>query len=578
MQLSRSTQFTLEGKGVITLTPNDHVATGGEGSIYRKAGTVVKLYTDPKKMRKDGMSEKVRLLSQLDHPFIVTPKGIVLGSRDEPLGFYMNWVEGEPLSRIFTNDFRQREGFTDGNASQLVDGMRQVVLFAHDHDAIMVDANELNWLCILHGRRKSPEPRVIDVDSWAIGRWPAKVIMPSIRDYHTQGFTHASDWFSAAVVWFQIYTGIHPYKGGLDGYKPAELERRMKDSASVFTPGVRLNHAVRDFKCIPAKLRMWFEATFQHGERTIPPSPFDTTTIAPKAAVVSRMVSMVTGLLVYDRLYLASSKDPAVRIFPCGVVLLQSGRLYDLAAKRVIGTVKSPASEVVQADGYWLVADHDGSDFVFSCINSTSLQKQELMLMLKGHRLVRYENRLFLVTDQGLTELLLKHLGKPILTIGQTWGAMLNSTKWLDGVGVQQGLGATYLIAPFADKACAHVRVKELDGFTPVAAKAGNRFIAVMCVDASGEYRKFELSMSKDYSTYKLWQGGAESPELNLAILPKGVAAIIVEDTKLHLFVPSSSTLKKVEDKDITTAMILGNWGDTVVYLQGGNVWSVHMK
>ncbi len=578
MQLRSSTQFTLERKGVITLSPNDHVATGGEGSIYRKAGTVVKLYTDTKKMDRDGMPEKVRILAKFDHPFIVAPRGVVLGKKGEPVGYYMDWVEGEPLSRVFTNDFRQRESFTDNNASQLVDGMRQVVQFAHDHSATMVDANELNWLAILGGKKKAPEPRVLDVDSWAMGKWPATVIMPSIRDHHTKGFTHASDWFSAGVVWFQVYTGIHPYKGMLAGYKPAELEKRMRENASVFTPGVRLNHAVRDFACIPTKLRMWFEATFQQGERSVPPSPFDVTTATPKAAVVMRMVSMAAGSLVYDRIYLASSKDPAVRIFSCGVVLLQSGKLYDLATKREIGAAKSPACEVVQVDGHFLVADHDGSDFVFSCINTTNLQKQELTLMLKGHKVVRYENRLFLITDQGLTELLLKFLGKPLLASGQTWGAMLNSTKWFEGVGVQQGLDATFLIAPFADGSCAHVRTKELDGLTPVAAKAGNRFISVMCVNKAGEYRKFEFTMSKDYSTYTLWQGGAESPELNLAILPKGVVATIVEDTKLIIFVPSNGQLRTVEDKDIATTMILGNWNDTVVYIQNGNVWSVRMK
>ena len=574
MQIQNNTKVTLEGKGVITLSPNDHVATGGEGSVYRKAGVVVKLFTDPNKMVRDGMPEKVNLLAKLNHKFIVAPKAVVLGNKGEPLGYYMDWVEGEPLSRVFTNDFRKRENFTDRNASQLVEGMRQVVLFAHDHNAIMVDANELNWLFL--GGNKNPEPRVIDVDSWAIGKWTAKVIMPSIRDHHTKGFTRESDYFSAAVVWFNVYTGIHPYKGGLDGYKPAELERRMKDNKSVFTPNVRLNNAVRDFNCIPAKLREWFEATFQYGERSLPPSPFDTTTVLPKAARIARMVTTVTGMLLYERLYHAV-KDQAIRIFPCGVVLLQSGKLYDLASKREIWTVKSPACEVVQVDGHWLIADHD-SNWSFSCINSTSLTSQALTLNLNGQKLVRYENRLFLVTDQGLTELLLKFLSKPIITVGQTWGAMINSTHWFDGVGIQKGLGATFLIAPFADNSCAQVRVRELDGFTPVAAKAGNRFITVMCVDKLGDYQKFELTLSKDYKTYTIWQGGAENPELNIAIMPKGVAATIVEDTKLNIFVPSSGTLKTVNDKDISTTMILGNWNDTVVYIQDGNVWSVRMK
>ncbi len=579
MQLSRSTQFTLEGLGVLSISPNDHVATGGEGSIYRKAGTVIKLYTDAGKMERDGMSGKIGRLARLNHPFIVGPKGLVLGNKGQAVGYYMNWAEGQPLSRVFTNDFRQREGITDKHAAQLVEHMRDVTRFAHDHATFMVDPNELNWLAVLGG--KTPEPRALDVDSWVIeGNIPATVPkMPSIRDWHSPLVSRESDWFAWAAVTFQVFTGIHPYKGGLDGYKPSEMERRMKDKASVFTSGIRLNQAVRPFDCIPAKLRMWYEAAFQQGERSIPPSPFDTTTVLPKAAKVKRVATTVTGTLVYDQLYRApTSQDHAVRIFSCGLVLLGSGKLYDLDSKRIVGAVSSSTCEVVRVEGYWLIADKKNGTWVFSCINANSLNSTDLTVTLQGHQAVTQGNRMFMVTDQGLMELKLMFFAKPTLSTGQTWGAMLNSTHWFEGVGIQQGLGATFVFVPFSDSACAQVRVKELDRLTPVSAKAGNRFVTVMCVDRNGEYQKFELSFSADYKTYTLWQGEAESPELNLAILPKGVMATIVQDTKLHLFVPSNGSLKTVEDTGISTKMALGNWGDKVVYILDGNVWSVRMK
>lgn len=573
---SGSFHVVLDGRGKVVLRQNDHVATGGEGSVYKLGSTAIKIYTDPQKMRKDDMAGKVRALTVLQHPYIVAPQGVVLDQRGAaPIGLYMPFVEGEPFPRVFTNDYRTRTGFGNDEANNLVARMQEVVKFAHGHHATIVDGNELSWL--LFAAVDGPEPRIIDVDSWCIGRWPATVIMLSIRDWHTNGFTDLTDWFSWGVVSFQIYTGIHPYKGTAAGYKPGELERRMKDNTSVFTPGVRLNQNVRDFSCIPARLLTWYVDTFQNGLREIPPSPFDTgVRIVPGARIASTMVS-AKGVLIYEKLY-DDSRDKAIRIFPCGVVLLESRQLYDLKSKRKVGTVKSRSCEVVAKEGYWLVADWDGDQLVFFAIQSVSLIQQKLDLTLKSSQIVRYENRLFAVTDRGMSELTLTMLGRPILAVGNTWDAMVNSTRWFDGVGVMDAMGATFVIAPFGDNAVAQVRVPELDGLSPVLAKAGNRFVAVMTVDRNGEYRKIELTFSRDYRTYQLWQGGTDSGDLNVAILPRGVCAIITDDGELTIFVPTTGALNKVQDKDITTDMILANWDNTVVYIKDREIWSMRMQ
>ena len=60
--------------------------------------------------------------------------------------------------------------------------------------------------------------------------------MMSIRDPLTpkNGFNKLTDWYSYAIVTFQMYIGIHPFKGIHPDYKPKDLELRMKDGASVF--------------------------------------------------------------------------------------------------------------------------------------------------------------------------------------------------------------------------------------------------------------------------------------------------------------------------------------------------------
>lgn len=566
----------LEKRGALTLRPADHVATGGEGSIYRAKNTIIKLYTDPGKMNHDGMVEKIKLLSAIKHPFIVSPNGLVTNNAGSPVGYYMPFSEGEHLPRVFTNDWRKRENFTDTQASILVDAMRQTVEFAHANNALLVDANEMNWLVSL-AKPNQPEPRVIDVDSWQIGRYPAKVIMLSIRDWLSPKFSELTDWFSWGIVTFQIYSGIHPYKGTLPGYKPNQMTDRMKAKASVFSPGIQLNKAVRDFSVIPGPLLDWYVATFQQGERTKPPSPFDTGKAQSQVARVLHAVTTASGLLIFEKL-LKPVNDPVIRIFPCGVVLLKSGKLFDLQKQCQISTAKTKHCEIIRIENGWLKAEVINKQLQFDFINATSLEQETLKFNLAGSQVFRCDNRLFVINDQGLTEVILKFFSKPILSLGKTWGILTNSTRWFDGLGIQNTMGATYVIAPFNDTACAEIRVPELDGLKPVSAKAGPRFIVVIGLDKQGNYQKVELTLDRDYKTYKVWQEIVDSPDLNLTILPKGVCATIIQDGELNIFVPSSSTQNTVKDKNIATDMLLNNWENKVVYLQNGEIWSVKMK
>lgn len=573
---SHPSAVVLEGKGQLSLPASAHVATGGEGSIFRIGDTGIKLYLDPDRIRRESLSEKVKLLSALRHPFIVSPQGLVTSTAGMPLGFYMTFAEGTPLPQLFTNDFRKQVGFTDTDASALVNGMRDGVRFVHDHRAIMVDGNELNYLAAL-SKRKPPEPRFLDVDAWTIGRWKSSAIMLSIRDWHTKGFSELTDWFSWGIVTFQLYTGIHPYKGRLDGFDFGDFESRMKANASVFRKGVRLNNAVRGFACIPNGLRGWYEAVFEKGERVMPPSPFDMAQQVPTAAKVMKVVVKQRGVLVFEKL-VEQHGDLALRIFPCGVALFASGSLFELKSRRLLGMTDPSTTEVARVEDGWLVMNRVNGMIHAHYVDYTMWNTIELTLPVQGERIVRYGNRIFVVTDHGLTEVMLKLFGKPILAVGQTWGVVPLSTRWFDGCGIQDALGATYVIAPYGDNTCAHIRTRELDGLRPIAAKAGNRFLAVIALDKVGNYRKLEFAMNKGYDSYSLWEGKTDSPELNMTILDRGVAVTIVEDGRLVIFVPSTGAKTEVADANITTDMTLCGNGGTVAYTQGDAVWSVKMK
>ncbi|MCK4554045.1 hypothetical protein KAU19_03715 [Candidatus Parcubacteria bacterium] len=570
-------KVVLDGRGALTLRPNDHKATGGEGLIFKAANTAIKIYKDLKKVAWNNISGKLSFFRSNQHPYVVAPQGLVLSPSGKTIGYYMEYVDGEPIARVFTNAFWKRTGFSNQNVLSLADRMREIVMFAHKRDTLLIDANELGYFVIFN-KNKDPEPRIIDVDSWVIGNnWPPKVpIMPSIRDWHTKGWNKGTDWFAWGIVSFQVYTGIHPYKGRLNGFKPSDLEKRMKANASVFAQGIKLNQAVRDFSAINGPLLDWYVTTFQHGNRTVPPSPFKTGAGIAQAARVMRAAVTITGMLIFDKLY-DNAGDQAIRIFPCGAVLLDSGKIVNISTKQQIGTALSRNCEAVKAQNGWLKADINGRKIQFYYVNATSLKEEVLTLNINGHKIVSYENRIFAVTDKGLTEITLKVLGKPIISVGQTWGVMVNSTRWFDGVGIQDAMGAMYVIAPFGNNACAQIRIRELDGLQPIMAKAGNRFIAVIGMDSSGVYHKVELTFDRGYDSYKAWQGKTDSPDLNIAILPKGVCATIVNDGELAIFVPTAGALNKVQDKHISTGMMLANWNNKVVYIHNGDVWSVRM-
>lgn len=568
--------MVLEGKGTLTLRPGDYVTSGGEGAIYRVGSTVVKLYADAEKMRRDGLVQKITLLKKLAHPFIVAPSGVVSKVSGEPIGFHMPFAEGEPLSRVFTNDFRLREGFTDESAKVLVARMRDVVEFAHGAGAVLVDANELNWLARVHGP-DSPSPSVIDVDSWAIGKFGASVIMPSIRDWHRKGFDQLSDWFAWGVVTFQLWTGIHPYKGRLDGYGPGDLEKRMKANKSIFTRGVHLNRAVRDIRVIPAPLCAWYEAMFEHGERTAPPSPFETGASTPRAALTLHVTTDKSGSLVYEKLF-ASAGNLVVRVWPCGVLLLRDGSLVDLRSKRTIGKLSGHGSEVIKVSGGWLIGNIDNGMLALEYIAEATAISERLTLPLSARALFRSENRLFAVTESGITEIILHVFGKPVLAVGSTWGAPVQSTQFFDGVGLHDALGAKFLVLPFGDSACAMVRAPELDGLTIVSGKACGRFVAMTAIDRKGKHERIEFMFDREHGSYTLRRIAVDSPELNMTILPKGVVASIENDGELIIYVPSSGKVVKVADKHLATDMLLARSEDQVLYVENGAVWNMQMR
>ena len=569
-----SLKVHLDRRGPVTLRETDYVTAGGEGAIYRTGQTIVKIYADPAKMVRDGMPDKIKALGILQRVGIVAPEGLVIDSDErKPIGFYMPFVQGEPMSRVFVADYRTRTGFADKDAVDLAADMHSIVGYAHSKQALLVDANELNWL-VHFTKGSAPAAAVIDVDSWAIGRWPATVIMPSIRDWSAKEFNAATDWFAWGIVSFQIFTGIHPFKGKMDGYKPGDLVRRMKDNASVFDKRAKMPLAVRDFSCIPGPLLDWYEATFQQGSRSEPPSPLLTGRPAKAAQVMRAVTQPFGGALVFEKLF-ERAGDPVVRIWANGAARLASDEVVDLETGGFIGKAITSGCEVTKTAGGWLLEDYTKSGLVEFLVVSKTITTHSFPMTVR--RFFRAGERLFAVTDRDMAEIEVRDLGRTMITVGRRWSIMAKSTSWFDDVAIQDALGAAFVILPNAD-GVHQIRVPELDGAKIISGKAGGRFAAFASLEPDGSYSKIELTFDKTFTKYQVWTGPAADAELNMAIMPRGVVATIVDDFEIAVVVPTNGTVTKIKDAGVSTAMKLANWGEKLVYILDGAVWQLRMK
>lgn len=509
----RITVYPEGSKTGVVLTDTHHLATGGEASVYLRDNVVYKIYTDPAKALSRGIDRKLVLLRALAHPGIAAPTGLILDKAGGPIGLTMPFVAGDPLCKLFTNTWRDPRQFGPAETGKLVDNMREIVQVAHGANAIMVDANELNWIA---GGVNGTVPVAIDVDSWQLPGFPATVIMPSIADHSSTGqghdrFNQGTDWFAWAIVTYNLWTGIHPYKGTHPKFGRGRLEERMRARASVFEPGVQLPPAARDATLIPPRLLAWYERTFQTTERTAPPRAGDSA-IGPQtvrklqvlqssagtlkiellATLDSRVAAAANGFLVLvprsntgggrtggtppavPTLWDATTRTPVAVPDPGALDRLLQGKgvLLRRPAARLLLDIVGPASS---GEARTLRAvDLDARPQSASSSTTSSLG-------VSGARLWQAHNRAFVLVDgdpNGLHEVEVAHMGQAGATqlvagVARRWPCNVLSTTFLRNVFVQDAFGTPIVSVVTPDGGMHHAAVdglkghKVIDGFAP---------------------------------------------------------------------------------------------------------------
>jgi len=553
----------------ITLTQSNFVAKGGEGSIFKRGDIAYKIYEELAKMIP---SAKIKELQTLNDPHILGPKEVILNSKKQNIGFTMSWLDDVvALVKLFTNTFREINGVENDMIIQLVENMKKMNHFIHSKKCLIVDGNELNYLV----GNDFMTPYLIDVNSLQTPNYGPTAIMASIRDWSTEEFTPLTDWFSFGVVAFQLFIGVHPFKGTHQKYRKNDFINRVRDSVSVFNSGVSLPPTTRDFNLIPAAYKDWFYKIFENGDRIPPPLlPGE----AGKIQVTIKLIQS-TGTCEITTLFEADDK-----------IIYHNAKLNVTRTQEKIyisktGYEASKGLEVLftHLERLPMLIKIENGLAEFKSL--TAGYNLKTVALTAATDMMIVDNTLYLKNKNNLMELDFKVMGQNILpTIKMVWNIERLSSIIYSNVVYQSVLGKAHLCIPVPNRSGSSAFYKkaipELDDHRIIEAKYQNQ-VCMLITHYQNEYNRFVIVFDSKFDkyTYRIINGVDYVP-LNFIVLDNGVCINITEDNAIEMFLNrmDKPDIKRVEDPDIDNTMRLCKDGNIVKFYKDNKVYSMKMK
>lgn len=557
-------KYFIRGKKHVELNQSDFITEGGEGKIYGKNGLIYKIYLDPTKMIPHS---KIMELSVLDKNNIIVPKDIILDNKNKEVGFTMTMVNGLPLCKLFTNDFRDKNNIDNDNIIEIVNKMVEIINFVHEKKCLIVDGNEMNYLV----DNSFTLPYLIDVNSLQTPSFPATAIMQSIRDFNSSKFTELTDWFSFAIVSFQLFVGIHPFKGKHPDYKMNQLEDRMRKNVSVFNKNTKVPSSCRDFSNIPTNFRNWYEDLFEKGKRTFPPI------LGKSDVIIQTIAKIINKTNSFDIGFFKDFLNDIVKVknyngFQCVTTkdkLWIDNSDYNISSPKVdvIFTPKMMKPLLVKIDeGKLILYDLKNKTSICTGINCTDK-------LVVG-------NSVYVKNDDNLTELKIIENGKITPAVKTVWKVMPKSSIILDGFIYQSVLGRGYLVIPKSETdAMQTVVIKELDGCRVIDGKYKNG-ICFIIYEKNGIYNKLMIKIDKT-GRYKCELiENIHEMSINFTVLDNGLVIAIPEDGVVELFTNNMDNNQKtvINDTDIKLSMNLFNNGVKAMFYNGKETHTITMR
>ena len=554
---------TVDGVGKITLDDSMYLASGGEANVFIKDSIAYKIYHNPKQMIP---IEKIQELSVIKNPNVLKPQHIIYGSGGQAIGFTMDFIRNaNPLCKLFTKAYKQKNGLSNEDIVSLIEKMQDTIKDIHKADCLIVDLNELNVLVSARHRT----PYFIDCDSYQSKRFRATALMESVRDRLVKNnqWTELSDWYSFAILAFNLLVGIHPFKGRHPDYKMDDLDGRMKNSISVFDKDISLPPVCNKFDCIPKSHLEWFKELFVNNKRLPPPA------IGDFAPIIVTAFNIISSNADFEVSLIETCSDPILDIF------VNMGVNYFICKDKVF---KGKSELPVDVKGFEkvLICESKNSFPVVCKLKEDKLivetEKGESVGSIFANDIMYKNGKIYSVGNGKLMENTFISLGKKTVLASKIVGNVLDlSTKVFDGVIFQDLLGKIHITLPYEEGKCKIQHIKELDGYRVLDAKAEKNYCIVLA-ERKGIYTRFVFCYDGNFEYYTVRKTENVSyEEVNITVLPNGICVIAL-DNEMQL--SKDENVKIVNNPPFNSSTKVYNQNGVVRYIDNDKILSVKLK
>jgi len=560
----------VKSKGEVNLTKRDFVASGGEGEIFRKARTAYKIYTGQTPCIPFA---KMQELSEITAPNVIYPKELILNTRSKPIGYTMKHISNTyALCQIFTKAFKTRNNVTPEIILELVKKMQNTINHIHSKNILIVDLNEMNFLV----DKKLKDIFFIDVDSYQTKSFPATAIMPSIRDRHSSSFNKMTDWFSFGIVSFQMFIGIHPFKGKHPKLKT--MDERMMANVPVFHKDVKFPRVCMPFDYIPEAYRDWYKAIFHKGDRVAPPS------IAQAVIVIPVITTLIKSNSNFDIQQLNSYDGNIINFLSVNgsrVVMTDVGSIYvngnlESNTKDAHIAITPKQNKIISCN---IIYAEDGESGKLNLVDVNG--NKDIACDINADDIMSYEGRVYIKQDDKLSEIEFIELNNKILVASRVvTNVQENASKMFGGVVIQNILGSCVASVMPQSRTCYQILIPEMKGYQVIDAKY-EKNILVVIGNKKGKYDKFIFKLSEDFKKYELRKVDDISYSgINFTVLDNGVVIYVNEDEDIEIFVNKmgKNNVKVIDSKSISGDMRLYSDGVKVIFAEKEKMYRIQMK
>ena len=394
--------------------------------------------------------------------------------------------------------------------------------------------------------------------------------MENIRDRTIKNnkWTEDSDWFSFAIIIFQMWIGIHPYKGKHPNYKPDEWLKRMEDGISIFDKDVTIPKLCEDFSIIPKSHLNWMKDIFLKNKRYHPPELSDD--IQFSVPEQFRFVNVNSNFEINLELEIRETIKDVFNIL---------GINYIVGSTKLFKDKNDLSIDTVNCKKVFICNTGDFSPIVCKLKNDTLISEDisgKVVHTVKTSNAMSRNGCVYYICGDQLVESVYNKFGNNIVCSASVSSNIHPlSTQIFDGVVFHNLLGKNYIVLPYEKSKCINMYVPELDGYRLIDAKSEKNICGIIA-EKKGQYDRFILDFNPSFIKYDIRKtNGVQYCEINLTVLPNGVTILACQDC-VEIF--KGSGVKIVDNPPFNSVTKIFNVNGKFFFVDGNKIFSSKMK